>query len=117
MEPCVKCGAPGHAHHIVFRSHGGLNNELNYINLCPYHHELGPDAPHRSRTADIEFKKDLQDKYYDLFEDKGYTTDDIAALLHISKKKSGEAFLKVKNEAGIYQREDIIRRLMGGRLY
>lgn len=117
MDPCVKCGAPGHIHHIVFRSHGGLNNELNLVNLCPMHHELGPDAPHRSRAADIELKQDLQSKYEELFEEEEYSCDEIAELIGISKKKCYEAFLKVSNFAGIYQKEDIIRRLMGGRMY
>lgn len=117
MEPCIKCGAPGHIHHIVFRSHGGLNNDMNLVNLCPYHHELGPDAPHRSRAEDVRLKQELQESYFELFDNEEYTTDEIAELIGISKKKCFEAFLKVRNNAGAYQREDIVRRLMGGRLY
>jgi len=117
MDPCVKCGAPGHIHHIVYRSHGGLNNSLNLINLCPYHHELGPEAPHQSRQADLEFKRELQEQYFDLFDEDEYTVEQIAELIGISLRKTQEAFLKVNNFAGTYQKEDVIRRLMGGRLY
>lgn len=117
MDSCIKCGAPGHKHHIVFRSHGGLDNELNFVNLCPVHHELGPDAPHRNRNADIELKRELQEKYFDLFDEEEYTVEQIAGLTGLSIRKASAAFLKVNNMAGVYQREDVIRRLMGGRLY
>lgn len=117
MDDCVKCGAPGHKHHIVFRSHGGLDNKLNFVNLCPEHHELGADAPHRSRKADIELKRELQEKYFELFAGDEYTVEQIAELIGMSVRKTSAAFLKVRNMAGVYMKEDVIRRLMGGRLY
>ncbi|MBE5937711.1 MAG: HNH endonuclease [Lachnospiraceae bacterium] len=119
MNPCSYpgCECPGHKHHIVFRSHGGLDNDLNLIDLCPEHHEFGVDAPHKSRQADVRLKQELQEKYYEVFEDKQYGVDEIAELIGISFNKTYKAFLKVPNNAGMYAREDIIRRLMGGRLY
>lgn len=33
MDSCIKCSASGHKHHIVFRLHEGLDNELNFVNL------------------------------------------------------------------------------------
>ena len=81
------------------------------------HHELGPDAPHKSRKADLELKEALQEEYFELFDEEEYTIEQIASLIGISKKKTEKAFLKVNQYAGIFQKEDIIRRLMGGRLY
>lgn len=119
MEQCeVKgCDDAGHAHHIVYRSHGGLDNDLNMISLCPYHHNLGPMSPHRNRNTDLMLKKNLQEKYFELFEKEEYTIPEISKLIGLSEKKTYKAFLKVKNNAGEYEKEDIIRRLMGGRLY
>jgi hypothetical protein len=43
-----RCSIPGcrarrglHAHHIVFRSHGGGNEDANQVMLCAYHHLRG----------------------------------------------------------------------------
>lgn len=119
MQECIVkgCDDEGHAHHIVYRSHGGLDNELNIIALCPYHHNLGPMSPHRNRNTDLMYKRELQEKYLELFEKDIYTVSEIAELIGISEKKTFKAFLKVPNNAGEYGREDIVRRLMGGRLY
>ena len=37
------------------------------MNLYPVHHELGPDAPHRNRAVDVGLKRELQEKYFELF--------------------------------------------------
>lgn len=111
------CDCFAHRHHIVFRSKGGLDNDLNYKDLCVEHHETGKDAPHRNRVVDVMYKQELQKKYYELFNDETYTVEEIAELIGLSLKKTTQAFLKVNNIAGRYEREDIIRRLMGGRLY
>lgn len=118
MDPCIICGAPGHSHHIVFRSHGGLDNRLNMVDLCPIHHNIGPESPHRNRLVDIGYKTRLQELYFELFKADGeYSVNEIAEIIGLSAKKTGEAFRKVKNNAGMYAQEDIVRRLMGGRLY
>lgn len=118
MNPCIICEAPGHSHHIVYRSHGGLDNKLNRIDLCPVHHNLGPDSPHRNHLVDISYKTMLQEQYFELFEEgKEYSIKDIAGIIGMSERKVGEAFRKVNNNAGMYSQEDIVRRLMGGRLY
>ncbi len=111
------CDAPAHKHHIVFRSHGGLDNELNLKPLCAFHHELDKDSPHRCRATDLKYKAELQDTYYEIFEDRPYSVSEIAQIIGLSLKKTEKAFLKVPNVAGEYEKEDIIRRLMGGRLY
>lgn len=119
MKECIVrgCDDEGHAHHIVYRSHGGLDNELNIIALCPYHHNLGPMSPHRNRNTDLMYKRELQEKYFELFKKDSYTIPEIAALIGISEKKTMKALLKVTSSAGVYKKEDVVRRLMGGRLY
>lgn len=105
-----------HEHHIVFKSQGGLNLDDNLIDL-DYEHHLGNKSPHLSREVDLELKRDLQEYYFSRFKAEEYSISEIAAILHKSEKYIYKHFRKVKNFAGIYQREDIIRKLMGGKTY
>jgi hypothetical protein len=105
-----------HKHHIVFRSQGGLDVEDNLIDLSFKQHE-GNDGPHLSREADLKLKTDLQSYYYERFPNEEYTISEIAIILRKSERYIEKHFRKVKNFAGIYKREDIIRKLMGDKLY
>lgn len=105
-----------HDHHIVFRSQGGLNIDDNMISL-PYEQHLGNNSPHMSREIDLKLKISLQDYYFERFTKEEYTIPEIAKLLHKSERYIENRFRKVKNFAGIYKREDIIRKLMGDKLY
>jgi AraC-like DNA-binding protein len=105
-----------HKHHIVFRSQGGLDISDNLINLSYEDHE-GANGPHQSKEVNMRLKKDLQDDYFRMFKSDEYTVGEIAAILHKSEKYIEKHFKKVKNHAGIYKREDIIRKLMGGKIY
>ena len=105
-----------HKHHIVFRSQGGLDTDDNLIKLTFDGHE-GNNGPHQSREVDIKLKKDLQEYYYRRFSKEEYSITEIASILRKSESYIEKHFRKVKNLAGIYQREDIIRKLMGGKLY
>lgn len=105
-----------HNHHIVFRSQRGLDIPANLINLSYIDHE-GNNGPHQNRETDLRLKKGLQNEYYDMFSEESYTIPEIAKILHKSEKYIFKHFRKVKNYAGIYQKEDIIRKLMGGKTY
>lgn len=111
------CRCRGQRHHIVFRSQGGLDVEANYKYLCAEHHNVGRRSPHMSREVDVAYKIELQRKYYKLFGGRGYTAGEIAALLGCPKKVVEKRFRAVPNRAGTYEKEDVIRALMGGRLY
>ena len=50
------------------------------------------------------------------FEDR-YNLPQIIELIGEDKKNLEKKFRKVPNTAGLYKREDIVRALMGGRLY
>lgn len=57
---CFKCGTPYvEDHHIFF---GTANRKLSEkyglkLWLCPKHHRTGPEAPHRNREVDLEYKE------------------------------------------------------------
>ncbi len=118
MQPCEVpgCKLPGQKHHIVFRSQGGLDIPMNFKYLCPEHH-TGKESPHGSRKIDLQYKTEEQDKLFNLFTEEQYTTKQIAELLGHDKRRLEKRFKKVPSRAGYYDKEDIIRALMGGRLY
>lgn len=105
-----------HKHHIVFRSQRGMDTPLNMIDLSFSQHE-GNEGPHQSRESDLKLKLELQSDYYKLFKDPEYSLPDIAYMLGKTEKYTWKFFRTVPNKAGIYQREDIIRKLMGGKTY
>lgn len=118
MQPCEVpgCNLPGQRHHIVFRSQGGLDIPMNFKYLCPEHH-TGKNSPHGSRVVDLKYKAEEQEKLFTIFTEETYTIKQIAELIGYDKKRLEKRFAKVRSRAGSYEREDIIRALMGGRLY
>lgn len=118
MEICeVKgCNQPGQRHHIVFRSQGGLDFKLNYKYLCPEHH-TGNESPHKKKEIDLKYKREMQMELFALFFEDTYTLKEIKELIGHNLKGIEKRFKKVSNVAGVYKREDIVRALMGGRLY
>lgn len=118
MEICEVpgCGKPGQRHHIVFRSQGGLDIPVNYKYLCPEHH-TGNESPHRNKEIDTKYKRDEQMELFALFFEDTYTLKEIKELIGRDLKGLEKKFKKVPNIAGVYKREDIVRALMGGRLY
>lgn len=122
----IKCEIPGciregcHSHHIVFRSQGGPDIAMNLIRLCPYHHNMSPEGVHMNPALDKRLKRVLQKEYETVFEfeEKKLTVELVADRIGMGKKKAEKYFSKIqKNPDGTMDREDIIRRLMGGRLY
>lgn len=122
----IKCEIPGciregcHSHHIVFRSQGGPDIAMNLIRLCPYHHNMSSEGVHMNPALDKRLKRVLQKEYETVFEfeEKELTVELAADRVGMSRKKAEKYFSKVpKNPDGTMDREDIIRRMMGGRLY
>lgn len=107
-----------HKHHIIFRSHGGLNIEMNYLHLCPEHHNMSSNSIHRNREMDLKFKRELQERYFKLFCEDKYNIKQIARLLNTTTAHIEKNFKKVQADPdGYIAKEDIIRKLMGGKLY
>lgn len=103
-------------HHIVFKSQGGLDFELNYKRLTPKAHR-GIKGPHRNRETDLGYKKEMQQELERILADNFYTTKGIIQILGLKPQQAHRAFKKItKHEQGM-KREDIIYRLMGNRNY
>lgn len=119
MEQCQMkgCNCPGQKHHIVFRSHGGLNISMNYKYLCVEHHTDGKEAVHNNREVDLMLKKELQDRYFEEFDKEEYTIREISEIIGYDRNRLQKKMKAVRQRAGKYQKEDVIRFLMGGKLY
>ena len=118
MHYCEECGKYyAEKHHIVFRSQGGLDIEVNYKYLCSEHHR-GKDSPHMKKTINEKYKKEMQNKLFEMFGKKDtYQVKEIAEIIGYDRKRLEKKFDKVKNHCGEYAVEDIIRKLMGGKIY
>lgn len=107
-------------HHIIFRSHGGIDSDMNLISLPAAFHK-GKNGPHNNRATDLALKLALQEQYFDLFTQKHYDVDDVIRMIAPHNKKSRDKLKKqIKNNFCTpkgYRREDIVRTLMGGKLY
>lgn len=106
-----------HRHHIVFRSQGGLDFRLNLIELTQEEHE-GNDGPHKNRKVDLALKKGLQDKLFVIFPKEDlFDIEQISDKLGRTPRYFEKYFRRVPRTSGMYAGEDIVRRLMGGKLY
>lgn len=103
-------------HHIVFRSQGGLDFEYNYAYLTPEEHK-GNEGPHKSRDRDLELKKHLQVTLQSKLQKKFYTVNELIEVLNLKKVQAIKICRKLTYHKEGYERQEIIRRLMGGKLY
>ena len=55
-----------HAHHVVFRSQGGVDHYYSKIKLPMGFHE-GNRGPHRNKDTDIALKREMQKELFDAF--------------------------------------------------
>lgn len=113
---CEVCGREAEKHHIVFRSQGGLDFELNYKMLCFEHHK-GNEGPHSCRKTDLKYKVELQKKLQELLDKKFYSEEEVRSILGINKKQADKIFRRFRIYSEGYDKNEIIMRLMGGRLY
>lgn len=100
---------------IVYRSQGGLDFELNYKYLSSKDHR-GNQGPHKCKETDIKYKLELQNKLENLLTKKYYNIKELIDLLGLKEVQANRAFRKLLKVNGI-EREEVIRRLMGGKLY
>ena len=76
MYFCEICNKKADIHHIVHKSEGGFDIELNYMYLCEEHHR-GKLGPHHCLKTDISYKINLQKKLYK----EGYKKEDVIFIL------------------------------------
>ena len=102
-------------HHIIYRSQGGLDFELNYKYLTSTEHR-GNNGPHKCKETDLKYKLELQEKLEQLLTKDYYNIKELIDILGLKEVQANRAFRKLLKVNGI-EREKVLRRLMGGRLY
>ena len=116
-----EAAGPIEMHHIVYRSHGGVDHFYSKIALPAGFHK-GNRGPHLNKKTDKALKEAMQKELFAAFSEFAtYDIDDILTILQPENKRSREKIRrqmeKTKNIAGEYKPEDIVRTLMGGRLH
>ena len=110
---CQVCGNPyTEKHHVVFRSQGGLDADWNIIRLCSLHHR-GNQGPHRNRTIDLQYKRQVQAHLFATLIDTYYA--DKPQIF--TKNEWNRITKKLPRYTEGFMAEDIIRRCMGGKIY
>ncbi len=114
---CAECGRiHAEKHHIVFKSQGGLDFPLNFKFLCEEHHR-GNKSPHRCKEKDLEYKRELQAKLKNKLNKNYYTENELVKVLGLNKLQAKKMCKKFPLYKEGYKTEDIICRIMGGRIY
>lgn len=116
MYKCEICGSKADVHHIIHKSEGGLDFELNYKYLCNHHHR-GKHGPHHDKKVDLLYKVELQKKLYSLLIKNYYFEKELGELLGLSNSSLRRLTRKLKLYKEGYKKEDIIFMLMGGEDY
>lgn len=88
----------------------------NHIYLCPEHHR-GKYSPHMNRGLDLELKKSMQSKLEELFNRKYYNIREIQELLGCSGRQAENIIKNLSIYKDGFKKEDLLRKMMGGRLY
>lgn len=115
METCEICGGYAEKHHIIYKSQGGLDFDVNYKWLCYDHHRTGPLAPHLNEDINKLYKKEFQERLENLFPE--YITEEDLKELGLKKKDIEKICKKFKFYSEGYEKEEVIKRLCGGRYY
>lgn len=100
-------------HHIVYKSQGGLDFELNYIYLNSEDHR-GSKGPHLCKATDDRYKLELKANLEAILDRQHYQIEEVIQILGLDPKQARKAFRKLPEYRFGKSREDIIRRLLGG---
>lgn len=112
MYNCEICGDKADIHHIVYRSEGGFDIEINYKYLCSLHHR-GKTGPHQNKLVDLQYKLQLQEKLYNFLRKDYYFPKELSELLNIHNGALKRLLKNLKLYKEGYKKEDIIFTLMG----
>ena len=113
---CEICNKEADIHHIVHKSEGGFDIELNYKYLCEEHHR-GKNGPHHSLETDIKYKIELQNKLYKLMTKDFYTLKELCVILNASINTVKRITKNLRQYKEGFKKDDIILSIMGGTLY
>lgn len=117
---CKLCGVIGYCetHHIIFKSQGSYMRmiKMNLVPLCMECHR-GNHSPHKSKEIDIKLKLQLQGKYEEMFSNKFYSREEIQQALECTDFDTTLILKKLTLYRMGYESEQLLRRLLGGRMY
>lgn len=114
---CQVCGKGNtERHHVIFRSQGGKNFNLNYKDLCPEHHR-GDMSPHKNKEVDLKYKRELQADLEQLLTKEHYTLEELIKLLGMQKAEAKKTFKHLKQYTKGYNNREVIFRLLGDKFY
>ena len=122
MRSCKFCGGNTNiqSHHIISRKQQPalIKCKFNLIDLCVYCHTSGPNAVHGNGFKELrKLKLKQQKEYYEIFSENFYTKEVIKEILEISQNDVDKLLKPLTIKNGMYEKEDIIRQCMGGKLF
>lgn len=115
MPKCVTCGCKAGKHHIVFKGSKTIIVYLpiNEVDLCKKCHE----EVHKNRDMDRKYKSILQKKLESMFSQEYYDVNDIKNILKINRYQLKVLLKNVNPQGGGCSSGEVIKYLMGGRVY
>lgn len=116
MYNCEICGKKADIHHIIHRSEGGFDIEINYKYLCPFHHR-GKEGPHHDLMTDLSYKIEMQYELYNFLTKDYYWSKELSEILGISSNSLKRLLKDLKLYKEGYKKEDIIFKIMGCKKY
>ena len=119
LGECVACGSQGReTHHVVFRSQGSYMRgiKVNLVPLCIQCHR-GTLGVHNNKRLDLQLKVKLQFKLQEMFPEKWYDREQIQEKLECTDFDTTLILKKMCLYRYGYNAEQLVMRLLGGRLY
>lgn len=117
---CTECEKDygGETHHCVFRSQSKImiNMDLNKKRLCTKCHK-GDNGPHKNREKDLEYKLEVQNQLKNILCNDYYTLEGLKKSLKLKESQVKYIIKNVLHTPKGYQSEEVIRYMMGGRIY
>lgn len=117
---CKVCGNPyTELHHIMFRSEVKTLEycKLNLVNLCVEHHK-GTYGVHGSKGARLnrKLKLEFQSRLEELWDKRYLSREEINNVLQINDKALNRLLKSLSLQNDKYDKEDVIRACMSGKL-
>lgn len=115
MPFCHECSTKAGKHHIVFKGSKSIIVYLpiNEINLCKKCHK----EIHLNKAMDYRYKCLLQTRLKSLFPEQHYNLEEIKRLLKLKHIQAKLLARHVQSEDSGYSSDDVIKYLLGGKLY
>ena len=118
---CEVCGKTGYVeiHHNIKRSQASYMKQIkiNLVQLCQDHHRGSTNGVHHNKKLDLKLKIELQNKLQAMFTEKYYSREEIQEKLECSDFDVTLIVKKIALYRYGYNTEQLIRRMLGGRLY